>query len=235
MVKKGKSVAAAEASASKKRGASKITAAPFKYGAADPAGGSVEPQTFPWARSQISDREIRRLKMSGVVVEDGVRVPGAEVFLNPPHGWRVVLLAYFLRGLQFPMHPFLCGLLFTYGIQLSQLTPNSLLHLSVFITLCECFLGIHPHFGLFKMLFYVRRFKSGMGFSLRNANNYFLLYINESVTEWRKKWLYVKDSPEGVMLMMLLSSRILSLNLVNPEKTNWHHPKKKMPRLCSTR
>ena len=202
MVKKGKNVSVAEASAAadagKKKGAAKPIAASTRSATADVAGGSTELQTFPWARTQVSDREIRRLKKSGIVAEDAVLLPGPEVFPNPPAGWRVVFLAYFLRGLQFPLHPFLRGLLLTYGIQLHQLTPNSLLHLSVFFTLCECFLGIHPHFGLFKKLFYVRRYKSGMGFFLWNSNNYFLRHINESVTEWRTKWLYVKDSSEDI-------------------------------------
>ena len=35
-----------------------------------------------------------------------------------------------------------------------------------------------------------------MGFSPRNADDYFLLNINESLTGWRKKWLYLKDSTE---------------------------------------
>ena len=125
MVKKGKSAAAAEASAaagvSKKRGTSKAVAASSKSAAAD---GSAEPQTFPWARSQISDHEICRLKKSGVIAEDAVLAPGPEVFPNPPPGWRVVFLAYFLRGLQFPLHPFLRGLLFTYGIQVSSTALN---------------------------------------------------------------------------------------------------------------
>jgi hypothetical protein len=43
-------------------------------------------------------------------------------------------------------------LLFVYGVQLHQLTPNSILHISCFITLCEAFLGINPHWGLWKYL-----------------------------------------------------------------------------------
>ncbi|KAK1680258.1 hypothetical protein QYE76_041106 [Lolium multiflorum] len=64
---------------------------------------------------------------------------------------------FLVRGLVVPVHEFLRGLLFIYGIQLHQLTPNSLLHISIFITLCECFLGIHPHWCLWKCIFYLRR------------------------------------------------------------------------------
>jgi hypothetical protein len=38
-------------------------------------------------------------------------------------------------------------------MQLHQLTPNSILHVAFFITLCEALLGITPHWGLWKYLF----------------------------------------------------------------------------------
>jgi hypothetical protein len=61
-----------------------------------------------------------------------------------------------LRGLSFPAHEFLRGLLFVYGVQLHQLAPNLILHIACFITLCESFLGIEPHFLLWKYLFRLR-------------------------------------------------------------------------------
>jgi hypothetical protein len=33
-------------------------------------------------------------------------------------------------------------------VQLHQLTPNSVLHIACFVTLCESFLGTEPHFLL---------------------------------------------------------------------------------------
>ncbi|KAK1669085.1 hypothetical protein QYE76_057244 [Lolium multiflorum] len=65
--------------------------------------------------------------------------------------------AFLFRGLSLPAHEFLRSLLFFYGIQLWQLTPNSILHLSIFITVCEAFLGIDPHWGLWRKIFYVKR------------------------------------------------------------------------------
>jgi hypothetical protein len=64
-----------------------------------------------------------------------------------------MFFAFLLRGLSLPAHEFLCGLLFVYGVQLHQLTPNSILHIAWFITLCESFLGIDPHWVLWKFLF----------------------------------------------------------------------------------
>jgi hypothetical protein len=67
-----------------------------------------------------------------------------------------MFLAFLLRGLSFLAHEFLRGLLFVYGVQLHQLTPNSILHIACFVTLCESFLGIKPHWILWKFLFRLR-------------------------------------------------------------------------------
>jgi hypothetical protein len=77
-----------------------------------------------------------------------VKLAGDKTVPRPDEGWRVMFLAFIFRGLSLPAHEFLLGLLFVYGVQLHQLTPNSILHIACFITLCECFLGIDPHWGL---------------------------------------------------------------------------------------
>jgi hypothetical protein len=41
-------------------------------------------------------------------------------------------------------------------MQLHQRTPNSILHIACFITLCEAFLGVELHWGLWKQIFYLR-------------------------------------------------------------------------------
>jgi hypothetical protein len=82
-------------------------------------------------------------------------LPSTEVIPLPQPGFWVMFLAFLLRGFSLPAHEFLCGLLFVYGMQLHQLTPNSMLHIACFITLCEAFLGINPHWGLWKFLFHL--------------------------------------------------------------------------------
>jgi hypothetical protein len=71
--------------------------------------------------------------------------PSTGIICHPQPGFRVIFLAFIFSGLSRPAHEFLCGLLFVYGMQLHQLTPNSILHIACFITLCEAFLGINPH------------------------------------------------------------------------------------------
>ena len=54
----------------------------------------------------------------------------AESFPNPSMGERVCLAPYLLRGLGFPIHPFLRRLLEFYGLQLHNFTPASILHIA---------------------------------------------------------------------------------------------------------
>ena len=65
----------------------------------------------------------------------------------------VLFKAFVERGLAISACNFLRGLLFFKGVQLHHLTPDSVLHIAIFVQLCEAFLGIHPHFDLFKSLF----------------------------------------------------------------------------------
>jgi hypothetical protein len=88
-----------------------------------------------------------------------------------------------------------------YGVQLHQLTPNSLLHIACFITLCESFLGIEPHFILWRSLFRLRPSVSlskkpelgGVVISVRAESQYLEFSMAASVQAWRTKWFYIKD------------------------------------------
>jgi hypothetical protein len=56
-----------------------------------------------------------------------------------------------------PPHPFLRSLLWYYGLELHHLTPSGVLHIAVFITLCEAYLGVDLDLDLRKYFFCVRR------------------------------------------------------------------------------
>ena len=77
----------------------------------------------------------------------------AEGSPNPSPKERVCLIPHVLRGIGFPIHPFLRGLLEFYGLQLHNFTPASLLHIARYVALCELFLGCEAHFRLWKKLF----------------------------------------------------------------------------------
>jgi hypothetical protein len=81
------------------------------------------------------------------------------------------------------------------------LTPNFIHHLAIFITTGEAFLGIDPHWGLWKKIFFVKRYSSsngpfiigGVGFVIRKEVNYFKFPTREYVQGWRLMWFYLRD------------------------------------------
>ncbi|KAK1661732.1 hypothetical protein QYE76_049891 [Lolium multiflorum] len=92
-----------------------------------------------------------------------------------------------------------------YGLQLHHLTPNSILHISIFITLCESFLGVQPNWALWKRLFFCRHNGSanvaynigGVVICVRPDVEYFDVKFPDSVQGWRKKWLYIHEENHG--------------------------------------
>jgi hypothetical protein len=110
-----------------------------------------------WVPSASTQKELEKTQADGLISnDDEVIFPSTERIPKPRDGFRVMFFAYLLRGLSLPAHNFLRGLLFVYGVQLNQLTPNSILHIACFITLCESFLGIDPHLLLWRALFRLR-------------------------------------------------------------------------------
>ncbi|KAK1613078.1 hypothetical protein QYE76_036751 [Lolium multiflorum] len=152
-------------------------------------------------RSQLSAQDHTMLKNLGLFDKEAMLIPGDESTPHPPINFWVTFIDFLIRGLSVHVHEFLRFLLFVYGIQLHQLTPNSIIHVSNFITLCECFLGIHPHWGLWKRIFYLRRNNSktvaynvgGVVICIHPDVDYFDVKFADSVQAWRKKWLYIKD------------------------------------------
>ena len=47
--------------------------------------------------------------------------------------------------------------MYYYGIDFHDLSPNSFLNISTFIVVCEAFLCIPPHFGLWLKVFNMKR------------------------------------------------------------------------------
>ena len=110
---------------------------------------------------------------------------------------------YLIRGLRFPIHPFLRGLLEFYGLQLHHLTPASILHIAGFVALCELFLGIEPHFALWKRLFcLIPHSHEGSIYQVGGAEIWRIVgtgYLSgtpkKASEDWPSEWFYVEDAP----------------------------------------
>jgi len=113
-----------------------------------------------WKKSRSSTRSLNDLVEMGLLHNQelgGWRAPEGESYPDPRAGEIVVFEDYFKRGFGIPVHPFLQGLLLYYEIGICNLHPNSILLISTFIHLCEAYVGIEPHFDLFRYLFCLRK------------------------------------------------------------------------------
>ncbi|XP_024310683.1 uncharacterized protein LOC106866802 [Brachypodium distachyon] len=146
-----------------------------------PRGGPPLVPTAPvdgggWAHdhllpSSMSPEDLAQLEKAGYFPKgDGILPDSEEVRLDQ---WRrpgciVAFSAWFHAGLCVPVHPFLLEFLETYGIELAQLHPLTIVRLNVFRWLCETVLHEEPSMKL--LLFYftmeVRELLTPDGFAL---------------------------------------------------------------------
>jgi hypothetical protein len=64
-----------------------------------------------------------------------------------------LFVSFICAGLCLPASSFLHRFLLYFGVCLNHLSPNGVLHLSVFVYLYETFLGIPPSISLFRYFF----------------------------------------------------------------------------------
>src|SRR5438105_2387606 len=116
----------------------------------------VPPPEQVLQRSTVAEENLRRMVNDGVLPEKeiiGWRATDGEAFLTANTSEIVVFEPFFYHGFSIPTSRFFRGLLHFYKIELVHLNPNSILHISTFIHLCEAYLGIEPHFALFCIFF----------------------------------------------------------------------------------
>ena len=94
--------------------------------------------------SSATEGQVKKLRKAGYLSKDIAHRLSEKGQLLPtprPHE-RVVILPHFLRGLGFPLHPFVRGLMFYYGLDFHDLAPDVVLNISAFIVVGEAFLRI---------------------------------------------------------------------------------------------
>jgi hypothetical protein len=112
--------------------------------------------------------------------------------------WRDVQILRQQRGLALPASDFFKGLLMYYGIEYLNLNPNGIFHVSIFVHFCEAFVGIKPHWVLFRKFFRLKpqpsandpRVVGGAGIQMReDASEQYLSYkLIDSNQYWKEKW-----------------------------------------------
>ena len=110
-----------------------------------------------WCHSDITFQRMEGLVRCGLLhawtLAKEWLLPGDDDLPSPPDGYVVLFAHFHEHGLMTPTHKFLHGLLHYYKIELQHLNPNGIQHMAVFIALCEGFLGIRPHFDLWRHFF----------------------------------------------------------------------------------
>ena len=153
--------------------------------------------------SSVTEGHIKKLRRAGYLPHDiAHRLPDEEQLIPTPRPHeRVVFLTHFLRGLGFPLHPFVRGLMFYYGLDFHDLAPNFILNISVFIVVCEVFLRIQPHFGLWLKTINVkpkvvsgRQAKCGGAMVGKMPNITWLEgSFGETINGWQSGWFNISE------------------------------------------
>ena len=106
----------------------------------------------------VTEEDIKKLREARyLTAEVSHRLPArGQVVPTPELNKDVVFISHFLRGLGLTLDPFVRGLMLYYGLDFHDLAPYSFLHISTFIVVCEAFLRITPHFGLWLKTFAVK-------------------------------------------------------------------------------
>jgi hypothetical protein len=131
------------------------------------AAGSTPPVSPPrpnpnkeWKKLKAKTEDLLALLNSGFLREKEVDMWRAAV--GDPYRMEKNLdeIPMFTRlvehGLALPASSFFKGILEYYGIEYLNLNPNGIFHTSVFVHFCEAFLGIKPHWVLFRKFFRVK-------------------------------------------------------------------------------
>ena len=96
-------------------------------------------------------------------------------------------------------------------------------HIACFIVLCECYLGIRPHWALFKRIFRVKAQPGkdnphqvgGCNLQVNPMTPYFPMGFVDSVLGWRSCWFYAKDTPSGT------DDPLVNLNQRVAQRASW--------------
>jgi hypothetical protein len=112
------------------------------------------------------------------------------------------------HGLTLPASDVFKGLMGYYGVEYLNLNPNGIFHTAIFVHFCEAFLGIKPHWILFRKFFWVKpqssasnpRVVGGAGIQIREdaAEQYLSYNLIDSNHDWKVRWFYITNHHPGL-------------------------------------
>jgi hypothetical protein len=112
-----------------------------------------------WKKAKLKTKDLLTLVNSGFLREkemDLRRTTARDPYPMEKNPDEIPMFARFVEhGLALPASEFFKGMLRYYGIEYLYLNPNGIFHVSVFIYFCEAFVGIKPHWILFRKFFWL--------------------------------------------------------------------------------
>jgi hypothetical protein len=176
---------------------------------------------LPWPCSTATRLALSELVNAGQLAanEDGqpavwIDPPATDREPNPPFGYVVSFIRFHKRGFAAPASRFLRGLCYHYGVELHNFAPNAILQASMFVGVCEGFLGIPVNWDLWVHLFRTELHTlatpepktrravraGGVTIALRETRREF--YIPCTMTsnngEWERGWFYLGNDEPGL-------------------------------------
>jgi hypothetical protein len=157
-----------------------------------------------WDPSEMTEEKIQALVDHGLLrpkAEVEWKAPTGEEFLMEDDKEHVVFASFFEHGFSVPAGDFFKGLLYYYKLELVHLVPNSITIVTSFIHLCEAYMGIPPHFLLWRYFFnFNKTDKSGgvvgsIMFYLRLGRKieFIDMELLDNNNGWRSDWFYIVD------------------------------------------
>jgi hypothetical protein len=170
---------------------------------------SIPDPQAAWVRSTMTETKIQELVTRGLLrpkEEVEWRAAAGEQFPSEDVKEQVIFASFFERGFNLPVGDFFRGLLYHYQLELVHLVPNSITVVSTFIHFCEAYLGISPHFLLWRYLFCVKSTRKRSGpvgavmFTLRSGLKVEWIDIDlpDNTVGWRSEWFYIADQLPGL-------------------------------------
>jgi hypothetical protein len=160
-----------------------------------------------WKKSKAKTEDLLALVNSGFLQEkemDMWRAAAGDPYPMEKNPDEVPMFARFVeRGLALPASDFFKGLLKYYSIEYLNLNLKRIFHVSVFVHFCQAFLGIKPHWVLFRRFFRLKpqpstddpRVVGGAGIQMREdaADQYLAYKLINSDQDWKVKWFYISN------------------------------------------
>ncbi|KAE8788892.1 hypothetical protein D1007_37012 [Hordeum vulgare] len=157
---------------------------------------------------------LRHRRMLPPASQVSVQILGAEIAPTLQDGEIVMVDEHFYMGFGFPASTFFSNWLIFFGLQPHHLAPNAILQLSVFVILCEGFLGIEPRLDLWQRLFFFKQQSRKMdkakleklarprpmmpcGATLvhhRSKSGFPQMPLQESIKKWQRGFFNVKNA-----------------------------------------